>query len=149
MHPPALLDEPAGLLLVLGTVLALAVGSVLAPLRGGHGQHAGAGPGALTVHTLTAEPTGTTPPHRTGPPARAPARTPDPVHWPTTDPDRPHQPNSASIAGPLRHTRPHVPSLAEQDLAALLGIDAHPDSYGPEPGYIGRHRLNSASGQLA
>ncbi|WP_175455117.1 hypothetical protein [Actinopolyspora saharensis] len=35
----------------------------------------------------------------------------------------------------------HVPSLAEQDLAALIGIAAHPDSYAPEPGYIGRHRL--------
>ncbi|NYH80819.1 hypothetical protein FHR84_004187 [Actinopolyspora biskrensis] len=149
MHPLALLDEPAGLLPVLGTVLALALGSVLAPLRGGHGQHAGAGPGALTVHTLTAEPTGTTPPHRTGPPARAPVRAPDPVHWPTTDPDQPHRPNPAGTAGQLRHALAHGPSLAEQDLAALLGIDAHPDSYAPEPGYIGRHRLNSASGQFA
>lgn len=149
MPPLALLDEPAGLLLVLGTVLALALGSVLAPLRGGHGQHAGAGPGALTVHTLTTEPTGTETPHRTGPPARTPARAPDPVGWPTTDPDRPHRPNPTAATGPLRHARTHGPSLVEQDLAALLGIEAHPDSYGPEPGYIGRHRLDSASGQLA
>lgn len=149
MPPLALLDEPAGLLLVLGTVLALALGSVLAPLRGGHGQHAGAGPGALTVHTLTAEPTGTSSPRRTDPAARTPARAPEPVGWPSTDPDQPHQSHPTVAVSPLRHALTHGPSLAEQDLAALLGIAAHPDSYAPEPGYIGRHRLDSTPARFA
>ncbi|ASU77073.1 hypothetical protein CDG81_00600 [Actinopolyspora erythraea] len=51
---PALLHQPLGLLWLIGTVLALAVGSALAPLRGGHGEHADAGPGALTVAGLLA-----------------------------------------------------------------------------------------------
>ncbi|WP_017972740.1 hypothetical protein [Actinopolyspora halophila] len=49
---PALLQQPVGLLPILGTVLALALGSAFAPLRGGQGQHTGAGPGALTVAGL-------------------------------------------------------------------------------------------------
>ncbi|GAB3556006.1 hypothetical protein J2S53_003304 [Actinopolyspora lacussalsi] len=35
---PAVPHQPLGLLWLIGTVLTLAVGSVLAPLRGGHGE---------------------------------------------------------------------------------------------------------------
>ncbi|SFT70437.1 hypothetical protein SAMN04487904_10658 [Actinopolyspora lacussalsi subsp. righensis] len=51
---PAVPHQPLGLLWLLGTVLALAVGNALAPLRGGHGEHADAGPGTLTVAGLLA-----------------------------------------------------------------------------------------------
>ncbi|MEB3370742.1 hypothetical protein [Saccharopolyspora mangrovi] len=41
-----------GLLFAVGTLLVTAVFLLTFPLRGGHGQHAGSGPGALTVWAL-------------------------------------------------------------------------------------------------
>lgn len=59
-----------GVLAVLGaTLLATVVGCL--PLRGGGGQHAGSGPGALTVHHLT---------------RATPLAEPE-IAWPTEDPD--------------------------------------------------------------
>ncbi|SFD85896.1 hypothetical protein SAMN04487819_104150 [Actinopolyspora alba] len=63
----AALHQPLGLLWLVGTLLALAVGSALAPLRGGHGEHADAGPGALTVAgLLTRQPNSDSAKHHDG-----------------------------------------------------------------------------------
>ncbi|ASU77725.1 hypothetical protein CDG81_04670 [Actinopolyspora erythraea] len=163
--------EPLGPLWLLGAVLALVLCGVL-PLRGGNGQHADSGPGALTVrglterHALAAAPP--PPPNarkleprlgpepRTPPPRAMPAhaeatteRTTE-IHWPLQDPDRPgwlpacgvrRTPASFPPVSPGRQR--NGPSLVEQDIAELLGCFPHPDSLGPEPGYVGRHRLTA------
>ncbi|SDP70254.1 hypothetical protein SAMN04487905_107187 [Actinopolyspora xinjiangensis] len=139
------------------------------PLRGGNGQHADSGPGALTVrilterHALAAAPPSPQearelaprlgPDPRTPPPRAVPdhaeattERTTE-IHWPLEDPDRPgrfpacgvHRAPAFPPVTPGRQR--HGPSLVEQDIAELLGCFPHPDSAGPEPGYIGRHRL--------
>lgn len=69
---PAVTTPGFGVLAVLGATLLAAIVGCL-PLRSGGGQHAGSGPGALTVQHLAAE-------HHA-----APAE-PE-IEWPTDDPD--------------------------------------------------------------
>ncbi|WP_019856032.1 hypothetical protein [Actinopolyspora mortivallis] len=173
MSSLALLHGPFGLLGTLGTVLALALVGALAPLRGGHGQHADAGPGALTVAGLLARAENSA--REEGAPGgehlpgdrpgnseaslgaatvvlHGPDRSPDSDwwdalgYWPSPNPtpaqqramlDHPeYQPPSTA------RQRPRYPvSLAEEDLAALLGLPERPHGHPPEPGYVGRHRL--------
>ncbi|SDK27347.1 hypothetical protein SAMN04487820_10681 [Actinopolyspora mzabensis] len=68
IHPPGLFLHPSGLLLTVAVTLALALVGTLTPLRGGHGQHADSGPGALTVVQLLTQHTSpeNRTPHRTG-----------------------------------------------------------------------------------
>ncbi|ASU77023.1 hypothetical protein CDG81_00275 [Actinopolyspora erythraea] len=121
---PAVLVQPLGLLLVqppgpliaLGTALALALAGTLAPLRGGHGEHADAGPGALTVaHLLTQHtPTPNRPAHHT--------TTGNTVDGAASTTPRPHPPASG---------RPWFPppgSLLERATIVLHGPDRSPDS---------------------
>ncbi|SDK62928.1 hypothetical protein SAMN04487820_11077 [Actinopolyspora mzabensis] len=167
------LHEPFGPIWLLGVVLAVVLCTFL-PLRGGNGQHAEAGPGALTVrnliergltehHALAAQPSPPdarefaprpvpeprTPPTRTVPehPEATTERTTE-IQWPLDDPDHPRwfsacevslQPKPYPPISPGRNR--NGPSLVEQDIAELLGCRPHPDSLGPEAGYIGRHRL--------
>lgn len=51
-HGFTLLESSPGWLVVAGALLVTAVFLLTFPLRGGHGQHAGSGPGALTVWAL-------------------------------------------------------------------------------------------------
>ncbi|GAB3556889.1 hypothetical protein J2S53_004253 [Actinopolyspora lacussalsi] len=160
--------EPFGPIWLLGVVLAVVLCTFL-PLRGGNGQHADAGPGALTVRSLTEHHALATPPSpfdagelaprpmpepRT-PPTRAVPENPEAttertteIHWPLEDPDHPRWFSACEVSrqhkpfppiSPGRHR--NGPSLVEQDIAELLGCRPHPDSLGPESGYIGRHRL--------
>ncbi|MGJ7906880.1 hypothetical protein ACOQFL_10400 [Actinopolyspora sp. H202] len=162
------LHEPFGPLWLLGAVLATVLCTFL-PLRGGNGQHADAGPGALTVRSLTERHALATPssppdagefaprlvPEPRTPPTRAVLEHPEAttertteIHWPLDDPDHPRWFSACEIP---RHPKPfppispgrhrNGPSLVEQDIAELLGRRPHPDSLGPESGYIGRHRL--------
>ncbi|PRW63336.1 hypothetical protein [Actinopolyspora mortivallis] len=173
MPPLALLNQPFGLPGILGTVLALALAGALTPLRGGHGEHADAGPGALTVAALLA---------RSGDAAReeedpagghlpsglprlpealsgaatvvlhGPDRSPDSDWWDALGYWPSPNPTPAQRCAVLEHPeyrppnaarqRPRHPvSLAEEDLAALLGLPERPHGHPPEPGYVGRHRL--------
>lgn len=110
-----------GLWLTLGAVVLLTTVSALLPLRGGHGQHAHAGPGTLTVAQISQG-------ERTvlalAPPKRS-------VHPPN------NTPGEAGIAWPTARDNhwlsPRHPSLVEEDLTELLPAGT---------GYVGRHRLD-------
>ncbi|SDK28617.1 hypothetical protein SAMN04487820_106145 [Actinopolyspora mzabensis] len=101
---PAVLHQPFGLLWLLGTVLALAVGSALAPLRGGHGEHADAGPGTLTVAGLLAR-------------------------QPNSDPAKHHDGSTTGHSTPGASCGPIPPgSLLRRATIVLHGPDRSPDS---------------------
>lgn len=51
-HVITLLESSPGWFVVAGALFVTAVFLLTFPLRGGHGQHAGSGPGALTVWAL-------------------------------------------------------------------------------------------------
>ncbi|MGJ7908992.1 hypothetical protein ACOQFL_21225 [Actinopolyspora sp. H202] len=182
---PAVLHQPLGLLWLMGTVLALAVGSVLAPLRGGHGEHADAGPGALTVAGLLAQQPNSDPAkHHDGsatgnstpgascgpiPPGslletativlHGPDRSPESDWWDALGHHPSPNPTPAERRALLNHPdyrppntarqRPrHPTSLVEEDLARLLSLPEVPEQI-PEPGYIGKHRLNASCSRSA
>ncbi|WP_190820288.1 hypothetical protein [Saccharopolyspora pogona] len=75
-----MVDEPGSLLVFLGVVAAVLVVAALLPLRGGNGQHADAGPGAVMVWQLVDAISVATP--HPEPPARQP---PEPIEWPTEE----------------------------------------------------------------
>jgi hypothetical protein len=76
----AVMQAPSHVLGFLGLVVAVSVMAALLPLRGGHGQHANAGPGSVPVRQLfDAITTDTRHPE---PPVRQP---PEPIDWPTDE----------------------------------------------------------------
>ncbi|WP_207631130.1 MULTISPECIES: hypothetical protein [unclassified Actinopolyspora] len=134
---PALLHQPVGLLWILGAVLALALGSVLTPLRGGHGQHTGVGPGALTVAGLLDR-------HRAPEPSgrREPSSTVDEsaaASHPGTAPEPPARTDTLIPHGPDRSPDSDwwdalgywpVPDFTPAQRRALLN---HPEYQPPDP----------------
>ncbi len=110
-----------GLWLTLGAVVLLATVSAVLPLRGGHGQHAHAGPGTRTVDQLRGERVvlALSPPERSTRP--------------------PNEPGEAEIVWPTARDNhwlsPRHPSLVEEDLTELLSTGT---------GYVGRHRLDES-----
>ncbi|NYH80354.1 hypothetical protein FHR84_003711 [Actinopolyspora biskrensis] len=151
---PALLQHPVGLLWILGTVLALALGSAFAPLRGGQGQHTGVCPGALTVAGLLDR-------HRApGPSGRR-------EHSATVDehsdassagaaPDPPLDPATLILHGPDRSPDSDwwdalgywpVPDFTPAQRFALLN---HPEYQPPDPGrWRPRHPISLVEQDLA
>ncbi|MDR7301783.1 hypothetical protein [Haloactinomyces albus] len=113
-----LLEDPAGVWSVMALVAAIALGASVLPLRGGHGQHAHAGVGALDVWQLCDS-------------AIVPTRERVPGGWSISreidqpDPE-PEQPRDSG--------EPRGPSLLERGLAELW-------EPAPEQEYVGRHRL--------
>ncbi len=129
------LPEQWGLWFALGAAMLFPCVLVL-PLRGGHGQHAHAGPGALTLDHLTrtldrADRGGYRIEEITWPPAF-------PDSGPTDSETADSETAGAACAGP----DVEEPSVVERELAALLHLFAE----GPEPGYIGRHRRAEPAG---
>lgn len=123
MIPPPLLDPstlvtPVGLSTAVTLVL-VALLSVL-PLRGGHGRHAHAGPGALNVWQLS----DTRISHSTQDAAPEPDRETEEIVWPSFLPD------SWSLEGS---------SPLERELAEFLGL-GEPETTA-RLDYVGRHRL--------
>ncbi|WP_175496718.1 hypothetical protein [Actinopolyspora alba] len=120
LHPPGLFLHPSGLLLTVTVTLALALVGTLTPLRGGHGQHADSGPGALTVAQLLNQHTS----------AGRRALLTHPEY---------QSPNAA------RQRPRHPTSLAEEDLAELLELPAETRrDLTARPTHGERHRLVAA-----
>ncbi|MEV6229409.1 hypothetical protein AB0L88_16225 [Saccharopolyspora shandongensis] len=76
----AVVQTPSNVLGFLGVVVAVSVVAALLPLRGGHGQHANAGPGSVMVWQLIDVIAAET--RHPEPPARQP---PEPIDWPTEE----------------------------------------------------------------
>lgn len=117
---PDLTAVPPNLWLALGAAMLLPSLLVL-PLRGGHGQHAHSGPGALTLAHLTA----------TLDPAAATREPDEDITWPEEHADELD-----------RSALTDTSSRVELELAALLHL--FPDER--ESGHVGRHRLAEPDG---
>lgn len=76
----AVVQTPGNVLAFLGAVAVVFAITALLPLRGGHGQHANAGPGAVLVWQLVDGNAAET--RHPEPPARQP---PEPIDWPTEE----------------------------------------------------------------